>query len=413
VASLEHDSASGQYRARFRFAGREYKRSLRTSEYKEAKALLGRIDYTVRLIERGELEIPISADPATFIVTAGKKTGESASSAGPLTLKQLFDTYTDKLPAGSKEESTLKTEKLHFKHLLRHLKAGTIAQSLTASHVQAYVQRRAKDKYRGRFTRPDTIKLELTTLRLVWNWAVGQGLLVGLSPVRGIKYPKADEKPPFMTMAEIERTIARGGLTNDDEAALWESLYLTKKEVDDVLDFVKANAKDEVAYPMFVFVAHTGARRSELLRARIDDFDFDSETVLIREKKKSKSKATTYRRIAMTGLLKSVMRRWFDDHPGGQFAIARAGENGPEALTTTVAHNMFKRTLAHSPLWSRINGFHVFRHSFVSNLAAASVDQRVIDEFVGHATEEQRRRYRHLFPDVRQRAIQVLDHSAA
>jgi hypothetical protein len=33
------------------------------------------------------------------------------------------------------------------------------------------------------------------------------------------------------------------------------------------------------------------------------------------------------------------------------------------------------------------------------------VDQRLIDDMVGHQTEEQRRRYRHLYPDVKQEAI--------
>jgi hypothetical protein len=33
------------------------------------------------------------------------------------------------------------------------------------------------------------------------------------------------------------------------------------------------------------------------------------------------------------------------------------------------------------------------------------VDQRIIDDLVGHSTEEQRRRYRHLFPDVKQQAL--------
>ncbi len=32
-------------------------------------------------------------------------------------------------------------------------------------------------------------------------------------------------------------------------------------------------------------------------------------------------------------------------------------------------------------------------------------DQRIIDEFVGHQTDEQRRRYRHLIPDIKQKAI--------
>jgi hypothetical protein len=33
------------------------------------------------------------------------------------------------------------------------------------------------------------------------------------------------------------------------------------------------------------------------------------------------------------------------------------------------------------------------------------VDQRILDDFVGHRTEEQRRRYRHLYPDAKQKAI--------
>jgi hypothetical protein len=33
------------------------------------------------------------------------------------------------------------------------------------------------------------------------------------------------------------------------------------------------------------------------------------------------------------------------------------------------------------------------------------VDQRVIDDLVGHQTDEQRRRYRHLYPDIVRDAV--------
>ena len=52
-----------------------------------------------------------------------------------------------------------------------------------------------------------------------------------------------------------------------------------------------------------------------------------------------------------------------------------------------------------------LKGYHVLRHSFISCLAAAGVDQRIIDDWTGHGTEEQRRRYRHLVPDIKQQAI--------
>src|SRR5207237_3104330 len=50
-------------------------------------------------------------------------------------------------------------------------------------------------------------------------------------------------------------------------------------------------------------------------------------------------------------------------------------------------------------------GFHTYRHSFASNLAALGVDQRIIDEWMGHQTEAMRKRYRHLFPKSRRSAI--------
>ena len=52
-----------------------------------------------------------------------------------------------------------------------------------------------------------------------------------------------------------------------------------------------------------------------------------------------------------------------------------------------------------------LRGWHVLRHSFVSNAAAAGIDQRLIDSWGGHQTEEMRRRYRHLIPSVEQEAI--------
>jgi integrase len=109
-----------------------------------------------------------------------------------------------------------------------------------------------------------------------------------------LKYPKTEQKPPFITFDDIEKVIKRGGLTDKQEAGLWECLFLTASQVQEVLNYVKANADHDFTYPMFMFVAHTGARRSEILRAQIDDFDFQSKTVLVREKKRSHDKSLSY-----------------------------------------------------------------------------------------------------------------------
>jgi integrase len=54
-----------------------------------------------------------------------------------------------------------------------------------------------------------------------------------------------------------------------------------------------------------------------------------------------------------------------------------------------------------------VRGFHVFRHSFASNLATEGVDQRFIDEWMGHQTEDMRKRYRHLFPKKKEAFLKV------
>ncbi len=68
-------------------------------------------------------------------------------------------------------------------------------------------------------------------------------------------------------------------------------------------------------------------------------------------------------------------------------------------VTEDEAHDHLKRTLAGSE-WGVIRGYHVLRHSFISACASRAIDQRLIDQWVGHQTDEQRTRYRQLYPSV-------------
>ena len=410
MASLEFDEISGRYRLRFRYGGMSFKRSIKTSDQTEAEGVAARVEETVRLLERGRLELPAGADAGVFILSDGKLNGK-ASAEQRYTLDDLLKLYQKSLPQGAKAETTLNTEEIHISHLLGHFKKTKFAQSITTADMQAYVDKRLRDTYRDKIIRPDTVKKEVATFRLIWNWAVTQGRLTGPAPTKGLKYPKTEQKPPFMTREEIEKIINRGGLDEDQQKALWDCLFLAGSEVEELLDYVKETADHSFIHPMFVFVAHTGARRSEVLRSQVDDFNFQSRTVLIREKKRGHDKSLTYRRVKMSNLLAQTMQEWFSQHPGGQYAICEPVQilrGKPRQvgvpLTRSEAHDHFKRTLANSK-WAKLRGFHAFRHSFASNLAAAGVDQRIIDEWMGHQTEEMRKRYRHLFPDQQREAI--------
>jgi len=236
------------------------------------------------------------------------------------------------------------------------------------------------------------------------------GFLDGRFPNRGLRYPKFQEKPPLHTWEEIERRIKAGGLTEEQQGELWDALYLTLPEIEKILAHVKKKASQPWVYPLICFAAHTGGRRAEMLRVLVSDVDFDGHTVLIREKKKAKGRTTT-RRVPLTPFLAGVLKDWLKVHPGGQylfcqFEVVRSKTKRavPMPITHDEAHDHFKRTLA-ATKWKVIRGYHIFRHSFISLCASKGTDQRLIDEWTGHCTEEQRRRYRHLFPTTQQQAI--------
>ncbi len=247
MASIWKDPLSGRYYVRFRYVGAPYKRSLDTLDERTALAAVARVSETLRDIKRGRLQVPEDADPGLFILSDGKV--ETKPEVQQIrTLTDLFAVYEASLPCGAKEESTLAGEQIHMKHLKRHLGAQRAVRSLKSSDLQAYVNRRSKDRWQDKPIRGDTIAKEITTFRLIWNWAVKQGFLTGQAPVEGLEYPKRDEREPFMTWSEIERRIARGGLSEEQQSALWGCLYLTREEIDDVLVCVKENARHPIVF---------------------------------------------------------------------------------------------------------------------------------------------------------------------
>lgn len=184
---------------------------------------------------------------------------------------------------------------------------------LTMPDLQRHIDRRSKGKNRsGESISPVTIKKEISTLSGVWNWGCRMGLVQGTFPSHGLRYPKAEESMPFMTWEEIERSLAAGGNSDD----LWECLYLRLSEITELLASVKVHATQPFVHPMFCFAAHTGARRSEMLRAQLTDLDFQGQTVLIREKKKKRRKRTT-RRVPLSPFLRVVLEDWLKPASGG------------------------------------------------------------------------------------------------
>ncbi|MEO2034379.1 MAG: site-specific integrase [Planctomycetaceae bacterium] len=402
---------NGRYNIIVRFGGRRFVRSLRTVDEDEAFTRKVRLEENIRLVESGRLEIPAGADVITFLLSDGKLSEKPVANA-TLTLSALFTKFFEAIPEGNLEDSTLSGMQRHRRHLLRLLGNRFAVQQLTLKDLQEYVSKRAKEKTVKGTVGSNTIHKELVTFRTVWGWGVDHGAVHGIFPRKGIRLPKSKEMPPFQTWAEIERQTRNGA-----NSELWDCLYLTMPEIEKLLTDVKRCAAFPFIHPMFTFAAYTGARRSELMRSEISDVDFESDVITIREKKRVRGKFTT-RRVPLSPPLAKVLKAWLKIHPGGihtfchQTVVARSRktklrENGPIELTKDEASHHFRQTV-NDTRWDVIKGWHCLRHSFISNCASKGIDQRMIDEWVGHTTESTRRRYRHLFPSSQQDAMKQL-----
>lgn len=409
MASIHRDP-SGNFHLHFRFGGHRFKRSLRTKHERKANAVASHVEENIRLIGEGRLNLPDDVDVPTFLLSDGKLSAKPKVSNN-IKLGLLFDEYTARTPDGALEASSIATFRTHMRHVARILGANTLLRSVRTSDLQLYVTTRSKEKGRRGNVSPVTIRKELATFGSLWNWAIPLDLTAGEFPRKGIVFGKHEDKPPFQTWKQIQGQIKRDGLNDYQAEPLWESLYLGTKEIAELLEHIRENSDYSFLHPMCVLAAYTGTRRSELCRARVADFNFDDSTVVIRERKRSRHKRTT-RVVPLTSIARDVLASWAGEKSSSIFMFPeehrvernRSSKQEPGAVSPKEASDHFNHVISTSK-WEPITGWHVFRHSFISNCASRGVDQRFIDSWVGHQTDEQRRRYRHLFPDSQQHAI--------
>lgn len=438
MASLRE--RNGWFQILFRYQGRQFTHALKTQVPREAEAMRGTIDRVLIRIRNQEVPpVPDGVDVADYLLNGGKVPEPPVAVEKPLTLKELAESYKAAHKNGAIEANSLATARMHLQHFVDALGERFAVRDLSTQHLQDYLNKRARRRGgKHRKLSPTTLRKEIASFRAAWNWAARAGTLKGNFPARGLTYPKTEEKAPFLTWQEIKRKVERGGLTAEQIEQLWECMFLTKAELAEFLRFAKVNAHQPFLYPMVAFAALTGARRSELLRALIDDVDLEAKTALVRERKRVRGKCST-RRVPLSTQLVGVLKEWLTIHPGGQLLFCHTNEvfrskkrsqttghqneemrpsslkgrrqtvrrrERPElgALTKDEAHDHFQRLIRDSK-WGVIRGWHVLRHSFISICAADGIDQRLIMSWVGHLSEETHRRYLHLVPSTEQQAI--------
>ncbi len=400
MASLEQRNEI--YRIVFRFGGEKFSRSLKTKSKAAAELALAQIKDGLHRLKSGLLELAPGDDIVTTLLSAGRVRSVAKAKKASC-LGRLLDEFLESIPANAIEKNTRGMLKTHIKHLKRLIGTRTSAAEIDLSKLQGYVNLRSREPgIRGNTVSAVTIRKELTTLNAAWKWAK-ESLLVSfdLPRIARVRFPKRREKPPFKTWDEITRLIRKGKLSGAEQRDQWDCLFLNEREIVELLRDVSAKQTPPAIQIMFFTAAYTGMRRSELLRSQLEDIDLESGKLTIREKKRVRGQHST-RTVPVCSVLRRKLVKWLAMHPGGTSTFSLDGF----AITHDMAHDHFVRTIQRSKKFSIASGWHMLRHSFISNCVSKGLDQRIIDDWVGHTTEEMRRRYRHLLPNVQQAAIE-------
>jgi len=360
----------------------------------------------------GHLQIPVGVDVGDFIVSGGRLTASEVAETPKIPLSNAIKEYSES-QKNKVADSYLECQRIHLGHLKRFL--GNTdeleCQAITSKDLQRFLNERLQIRD------PNTVTRERSTLIRFFEWVHNQGY-VDASPAANLESITAGrDLPPFRTVAEIEAIVERGGIDDDGIRDLWECLYLSPADIADLLNTVRKNATYNASLLLHAIPAYTGMRRGEVLRLRWTDVDLDQGFVTARSRKQSRTKRETSRRIDLHPDLRCKLDSWYAKRPSGQYIISDTDTLEP--INKDKANRCFWQPMRGTKwcLESRKNhfkvGFHTYRHSFASNLAASGVDQRIIDEFMGHTTEAMRKRYRHLFPNNRRAAIETLSYSTS
>lgn len=389
MASLQ--CKNGSWHVQFKYKGDRRTWVIGRVEEIEARAIKGKVEYLLMRLKQNLLSVPAECDIVEFLRWDGKPPLKDTSKPREdIPLSALWAEYLKTHSNGALEVGTILTRRLHMSHLMRLLGEGAAAESLGMREMQRYIDTRL-----GEGVTPQTIRLEVSTLKTVYNWGLRMGWVKSPLLIGRFVYPKTDEVLAWLTLEEYEKRVAAGA----DPCSLADAVYFTAPEVEVFLDHARGRAGNGWEYPACVFVAHTGARRSEMRRLRPEHVDMGAKVVTVHERKRIQGKRTT-RTVPMSGRLVEAITPWLE---GRKYCF---GYGCLEMHPTTAWHGLIR--MVAGTRWEAVTGWHTLRHSFISALASQGIDQRTIDALVGHQTEEQRRRYRHLCSATQRQAIDLV-----
>ncbi|MDR0411835.1 MAG: tyrosine-type recombinase/integrase [Treponema sp.] len=263
---------------------------------------------------------------------------------------------------------------------------------------------RAKRKKSG--LKNASINRCITSLKAAVNWAVKRNIIETNPLVKLERMREEDsvEKVRYLTDEEKERLMAALNERENEIKRARESHneWLDTRDHDLMPGLEDKEFVDHLK-PLVLVSLSTGIRRNSILSLKWGDVNFDDRIILLRADS-AKSGKQCY--VPMNKVVFDTLSRW-----KGQ--LKRTALNDLVFPSPKSGKKMGSCKSSWNSLMKRANienfRWHDMRHDFASQLVMKGADLNTVRELMGHADMKMTLRYAHLAPNVKMKAVELLE----
>ncbi|GHS91209.1 integrase [Synergistales bacterium] len=289
-------------------------------------------------------------------------------------------------------DSTAYIIKSNFKFLF-----DTPLDEITIAQIEQW---RSKRKKAG--LKDSSINRLITALKAAINWAVKRNIIENnpIAKLEQLSEEDSDTKVRYLTKEERTRLI---DALDAREKKIKEG-YDSHNEWRKVRGMETAPPlKADHLKPIVLLGLYTGIRRNSLLSLEWRDVNFDEKTILVRA---ATSKSGKQYYVPMNKIAFDTLLNWRNNTkrtaPGSLvFPSPQTGKKMGDCRSSW--ESLMKAAKIEHFRW------HDMRHDFASQLVMKGVDLNTVRELMGHADLKMTLRYAHLAPNIKMKAVEMLE----
>lgn len=300
-----------------------------------------------------------------------------------LTFEDIFERFLEVSKQKKKNPRSWKREeqlaRLHLFPVLGNIPLSKIAE---VPHL-----RKIRNNMEGVELSPRTVRYALHVVRIVFNFAIDEGIYTGSNPAREESSKRISEKKAGIKYPQEDNTKDR---------------YLSREEA---VSLLKELAKrSEEVHDMSLLALYTGMRFGEIANLRWSDVNLFQGVIMLRKTKSGKN-----RPAYMNPDIQKMFARRGQGEPDSLVFPARGRDDKPHYMISHIYYDtvkkMFNEGIADKKKW--VN-FHTLRHTFASWLVEEGTDLYLVKDLMGHHDLKMTERYAHIGENRLKQAVMKL-----